>query len=129
MYSMSGTPVDKGIAMESPSRLGFGKESQELGFDFSAIGDLVKAALPVTLNIFQQQAQLKQIQAMQRPGYIQSPGVYGQQYGTLPMAQVLQPQPTFGGVYAQPSSGISTTTMLALGAAAVVGLLAFKMLR
>jgi hypothetical protein len=117
MYSSSQIAVDKGV-----------------GFDFSAISDLVKNALPVGLNIFQQQTQLKQIKAMQQAGYAggfvpQSPGVYGQTYGQLPMSQVLQPQPTFGGQYAQPSSGISTTTMLAIGGAAVLGLLAFKLLR
>jgi len=121
MYGISSVAVDKGVAMESAEK--------GLGFDFSAITDLVKSALPVGLNIFNQQMQLRQIKAMQQPGYIQSPGVYGQQYGILPMSQVLQPQPTFGGQYIQPSSGISTTTMLAIGAAAVVGLLAFKMLR
>ena len=112
MYSASSVAVDKG-----------------LGFDFSGIADLVKTALPVGLNIFQQQTQLKQIKAMNQSGYIQSPGVYGQQYGILPMSQALQPQPTFGGQYMQPSSGIGTGTMLAIGAAAVVGLLAFKLMR
>lgn len=112
MYSASSVAVDKG-----------------LGFDFSGIADLVKTALPVGLNIFQQQTQLKQIKAMQQPGYIQSPGVYGQTYGQLPLSQYLQPQPTFGGQYMQPSSGIGTGTMLAIGAAAVVGLLAFKLMR
>jgi hypothetical protein len=123
MYSRSDMAVDKGIAMELPEK--------GLGFDFSAITDLVKTALPVGLNIFQQQMQLKQVQAAQRPGYIQSPGVYGQGYGqVLPFSTAMQPQPTFGQpMYAQPSSGMSTTTMLAIGAAAVVGLLAFKMLR
>ena len=112
MYSASSVAVDKG-----------------LGFDFSGIADLVKTALPVGLNIFQQQTQLKQIKAMNQSGYIQSPGVYSQQYGILPMSQALQPQPTFGGQYMQPSSGIGTGTMLAIGAAAVVGLLAFKLMR
>lgn len=112
MYSHSAIAIDKG-----------------LGFDFSGIADLVKTALPVGLNIFGQQMQLKQIKAMQQPGYIQSPGVYGQPYGQLPLSQYLQPQPTFGGQYAQPSSGMSTGTMLAIGAAAVIGILAFKMLK
>jgi hypothetical protein len=119
MYSRSDIAVDK-VA---------GVVDKGLGFDFSAITDLVKTALPVGLNIFQQQMQLKQVKVMQQPGYIQSPGVYGQQYGILPMSQTLQPQPTFGGQYTQPSSGIGTGTMLAIGAAAIVGLLAFKMLR
>lgn len=112
MYSSSNIAVDKG-----------------LGFDFSGIADLVKAALPVTLNIFQQQAQLKQIKAMQQPGYMPQTYSYGQQYGILPMSQSLQPQPTFGGQYAQPSSGIGTGTILAIGAAAVVGMLAFKLMK
>lgn len=119
MYSASHVAVDKG-----------------LGFDFSGIADLVKTALPAGLQIFQQQAQLKQIQAMQKTnqmyGYVpQSPAVYGQSYGILPMSQVLQSQPTFPGqpMYAQPSSGIGTGTMLSIGAAAVVGVLAFKLLR
>lgn len=112
MYSASSVAVDKG-----------------LGFDFSDIANLVKTALPVGLNIFQQQTQLKQIKAMQQPGYMQQPYTYGQAYGQLPMSQVMQSQPTFGGQYMQPSSGIGTGTMLAIGAAAVVGLLAFKLMR
>jgi hypothetical protein len=112
MYSASSVAVDKG-----------------LGFDFSGIADLVKTALPVGLNIFQQQTQLKQIKAMNQSGYMQQPGVYGQAYGQLPMSQVMQSQPTFGGQYAQPSSGIGTGTILSIAAAAVVGLLAFKLMR
>ena len=113
MYSRGDIAVDKG-----------------LGFDFSAIADLVKTALPAGLNIYQNQMQLKQIKAIQQPGYIQSPSMYGQGYGqVLPFAQGLQAQPTFGGQYVQPSSGIGTGTMLAIGAAAVVGLLAFKLMR
>lgn len=113
MYSASSVAVDKG-----------------LGFDFSAITDLVKTALPVGLNIFGQQMQLKQVKALAASGYpAQSPGVYGQQYGILPMSQALQPQPTFGGQYAQPSSGMGTGTMLAIGGALVVGLLVFKLMR
>jgi len=112
MYSASSIAVDKG-----------------LGFDLSAIADLVKSALPVGLNIFQQQTQLKQIKAMNQSGFMQSPGVYGQSYGILPMSQALQPQPTFGGQYAQPSSGIGTGTILSIAAAAVVGILAFKLMR
>jgi hypothetical protein len=113
MYSRGDVAVDKG-----------------LGFDFSAISDLVKSALPVGLNIFNQQMQLKQIKAMQQPGYMQQPYSYGQQYGILPMSQALQPQPTFGGQYVQPSSGMSGTTMALIGAATlVVGLIAFKALK
>jgi hypothetical protein len=116
MYSSSRIAVDKG-----------------LGFDFSAITDLVKTALPVGLNIFGQQMQLKQVKQMQaagvQGGYSLYGNPYGQQTGQLPLSQVMQPYPTFGGQYAQPSSGMSTTTMLAIGAAAVIGLLAFKMLK
>lgn len=119
MYSSSDIAVDR-VA---------GVVDKGLGFDFSAITDLVKGALPVGLNIFSQQMQLKQIKAMGQPGYIPSPGMYGQQYGILPMSQSLQPQPTFGGQYMQPSSGIGTGTILAIGGAAVIGLLAYKMLR
>lgn len=114
MYSSSKIAVDKG-----------------LGFDFSEIANLVKTALPVGLNIFSQQMQLKQVKALAASGYpAQSPGIYGQAYGQLPMSQVMQPQPTFGGQYAQPSSGMSGTTMALIGAAAlVVGLIAFKSLK
>ena len=114
MYSSSSVAVDKG-----------------LGFDFSAIGDIVKSALPVTLNIFQQQMQLKQMKAMGQPGYIQSPGVYGQQYGILPMSRAIQPQPTIGGQYPyQQQSGMDVTTMLLLGGGLLVGgLVLFKALK
>lgn len=116
MYSRSDIAIDKG-----------------LGFDFSDIADLVKTALPVGMNIFNKQMELKKTKALISSGYAggfvqQSPGVYGQAYGQLPMSQSLQPQPTFGGQYAQPSSGIGTGTMLAIGGAAVIGLLAFKLL-
>ena len=117
MYSHSAVAVDKG-----------------LGFDFSAISDLVKGALPEGLKIFSNQMQLNQLKQLKNlnmsGGFVQqSPGVYGQQYGNLPMSQTMQPQPTFGGQYAQPSSGMGTGTILAIGAAAVIGLLAFKMLK
>jgi hypothetical protein len=117
MYSSSRIAVDKG-----------------LGFDFSDISNLVKTALPVGLNIFSQSLQLKQVQAAQKAGiqggYSLYGNPYGQQTGQLPLAQYLQPQPTFGGQYAQPSSGMSTTTMALIGAATlVVGLLAFKALK
>ena len=112
MYSRGDIAVDKG-----------------LGFDFSGIADLVKSALPATLNIYNNQMQLKQIKEMNQSGYIQQPSVYGQQYGILPMSQSLQPQPTFGGQYMQPSSGIGTGTILAIAGAAVVGILAFKLMR
>ena len=44
MYSHASVAVDKGV-----------------GFDFSAITNLVKSALPIGLNIFQQQQQLNRI--------------------------------------------------------------------
>lgn len=112
MYSAASIAVDKG-----------------LGFDFSDIAGLVKSALPVGLNIYQNQMQLKQVKALTQSGQpIYSAGQYGQQYGQLPMSQVMQPQPTFGGQYAQPSSGMSTGTMLMLGAGAVGLLLVVKTL-
>lgn len=117
MYSHSSIAVDKG-----------------LGFDFSDIGNLVKTALPAGLQIFSQQMQLNAIKknpTVGMPMYngYQQPSVYGNQYGILPMSQVLSPQPTFGQQYPPQSSGIDTTTMLAIGGAIVVGLLAFKMMR
>lgn len=113
MYSHSAVAVDKG-----------------LGFDFSEITNLVKSALPVGLNIYQQQMQLKQIKAIQQPGYIQSPGVYGQQYNILPVSKALQPQPTFGGQYAVPSRGMDTTTLLLIGGGVLIGgLVLFKTLK
>lgn len=117
MYSASSVAVDKG-----------------LGFDFSGIADLVKSALPVGLNIYQNQMQLKQVKAMaqtaQAGGFVpQSPGVYGQAYGQLPMSQVMQPQPTFGAGYiAPPRTGMDTGTMMMVGAAVIGGLVLFKML-
>jgi len=118
MYSHHRVAIDKG-----------------LGFDFSGIADMVKAALPVTLNLYNNQMQLKQIKQMQANGYAggyiqQSPGVYGQSFsGQLPLTSYLQPQPTFGGQYMQPDSGIGTGTMLAIAGAAVMGILAYKLMR
>jgi hypothetical protein len=113
MYSRGDIAVDKG-----------------LGFDFSAIADLVKSALPVGLNIYSKQMELKQVKALSSGGFVQQPGTYGQGYGQLlPFSTAMQSQPTFGGQYMQPSSGIGTGTMLAIGATAVVGLLAFKLMR
>ncbi len=111
MYSSSRIAVDKG-----------------LGFDFSEITNLVKSALPVGLNIFQNQMQLKQIKAMGAANYNAG---YGVPTIGLPAAQMYGLQPTFGqpGYISPPSSGISTGTMLAIGGAIVAGLLAFKMLR
>lgn len=116
MYSSSKVAVDKG-----------------LGFDFSQITDLVKSAATTGLNIYQNQLQVKQVQAMQKAGvnagYMQSPGVYGQPYGILPISQALQPQPAFGSpVYPMQSMsrGMDTTTMLLIGAAVIGGVLVFK---
>jgi len=118
MYSRSNIAVDKGIAME-PAEKG-------LGFDWSPVTDLLKTAIPSGINLLQNQMQLKQIVAMRNAGYnVQYPGAQ------LPGSQVMGQQPTFGGQqpYYQQSSGIGTGTMLTIGAAAVVGILAFKMLR
>jgi hypothetical protein len=118
MYSRSDIAVDKG-----------------LGFDFSDIAGIVKSALPATLNIFQNQMQLKQVKAMNAAGVqggyaMPQYGPYGQQITQLPLAQSFMPQPTFGGQYPQPSSGMSTTTMALIGAATlVVALVAFKALK
>lgn len=115
MYSAGNVAVDKG-----------------LGFDFSQIADLAKSVATVGLNVYQNQVQKKQIQAMQGQavmgGYAMSPyGPYGQQAGQLPLSQAFGVQPTFGQapmVYQQP--GMSTTTMIMLGVAAVGGLLILK---
>ena len=118
MYSASHIAVDKG-----------------LGFDWSGIADLAKAALPEGLKIFQNQMQLKQVKQLVKlnrsGGFVQqSPGVYGQRYGILPLSQYLQPRPTFGDEYDVQSSGMSATTMALIGAATlVVGLIAFKALK
>lgn len=106
MYSRSDIAVDKG-----------------LGFDFSSITDLVKSALPVSLNIFQNQMQLKQIKAMSNNPYaLPVQGLpAAQMYGFASQANIPQAIPQ--------SSGISTTTMLAIGGALVVGVVAYKLLR
>lgn len=114
MYSRSNVPVDRA-----------------LGFDFSGIADLAKSAATVGLNLYQNQMQVKQIQAIQKAGvaggYVQpSPGVYGQVYGQLPLSQVLAPQPTFGTMPYAAQQGMSTTTILMLGAAVVGGLVMLK---
>jgi hypothetical protein len=111
MYSHASNAVDKG-----------------LGFDFSAIADLVKSALPVGLNIYQNQMQLKTVKAM-AAGNINN-GIYNPAIG-LPAAQMYGLQPTFGqpGYRPPQSSMFDTSTMLIIGAAGVIGLLAYKMLR
>lgn len=108
MYSASSVAVDKG-----------------LGFDFSDISNLVKSALPVGLNIYQNQMQLKQVKALTQST---QPMYSAGQYVQLPMSQVLQPQPTFGGQYAVPQSGMSTSTMVMIGVGAIGVLLAAKIL-
>jgi hypothetical protein len=108
MYSHSSIAVDKG-----------------LGFDFSDISNLVKTALPVGLNIFNQQMQLKTIQTAAKTG-VPVPA--------LPPATMYGIQPTVAPAmyppgYVPPSSGMDTSTIVLLGGAAVVGLLAIKMLK
>lgn len=111
MYSASNVAVDKG-----------------LGFDFSNITDLVKSALPVGLNIFQQQQQLKQIKEMGQ--YNVANGMYVPSI-QLPGAQMygMQPQSNIPGQYIPQQSGIGTGTMLAIGASIVAGVVAYKLLR
>lgn len=111
MYSHASNAVDKG-----------------LGFDFSGIADLVKSALPIGLNIFQQQQQLKTVKAMGQVNVAN--GVYVPSIG-LPAAQMYGIQPTFGqpGYIPPQSSMPSTSTMLMIGGAVVAGLVAYKMLR
>ena len=107
MYSHASVAVDKG-----------------LGFDFSEITNLVKSALPVGLNIFQKQMELKQVKAMAQSPYMLP--VQG-----LPAAQMygMTPQPNMSGQYYPQQSGIGTGTIMAVGAAVVAGVLAFKLLR
>jgi len=111
MYSNGSVAVDKG-----------------LGFDFSAITDLVKSALPVGLNIFQQQQQLKAIKSM---GQANVYGGYNVPTIGLPAAQMYGLQPTFGqpGYMRPQSSMFDTGTMLMIGGVLVGGLVLFKMLR
>jgi hypothetical protein len=110
MYSHSGIAVDKG-----------------LGFDFSDITNLVKTALPAGLNIFQNQMQLKQIKAISAANVNAG---YGVPVIGLPSAQMYGQQPTFGGGYvAPPRSMFDTSTILMIGGAAVIGLLAYKLMQ
>lgn len=112
MYSASNVAVDKG-----------------LGFDFSDISNLVKSALPVGLNIFQQQMQLKQVKAI---GQANIDMGYNVPVVGLPAAQMywMRPQPNIPGQFVPvQKSMFDTTTMLSIGGAAVVGILAYKMLR
>ena len=115
MYSASSMPVDKG-----------------LGFDFSGIANLVKSALPIGLNVYQNQMQLKQVKALaqvaQQGGYaVPSAG----QYVQLPMSQALQPQPTFAGqpMIVPQSTGMSTNLMIMLGIGAVGLLVVVKLMK
>ena len=111
MYSSSSKPVDKG-----------------LGFDFSAITDLVKSALPAGLNIFKQQMQLKQVKDMAKLSQQQG---YNVPVVNLPSSQMYFPQPTFGTsiVPQQQQTFMNTTTMLMLGGVLVGGLVLFKMIK
>lgn len=115
MYSSAQVAVDKRVAVD-----------EGMGFDFSAITDLVKSALPVGLNIFQQQQQLRQIKAT--GAYNVANGMYVPNI-QLPAAQMYGLQPNIGQPYPMQSSGISTTMMLSIGGAIVVGVLAYKLLR
>jgi hypothetical protein len=119
MYGMADIAVDKRISMED----------KNLGFDFSNITDLVKTALPATLNIFANQMKLNQVKAASNPYMLPVQGLpASQMYGIMPTVG----QPGYAGYTGYPvvpSSGISTTTMLAIGGAVVVGLLAFKMMK
>lgn len=115
MYGVPSVSVEKRIPVEI-----IVEKDKGLGFDFSAITNLVKSALPVGLNLYQQQMQLKQIKAMggQTMGYMPNP--------SLPMANSFAAQPTFGApMYVPPQAGMSTTTMLLLGLGAVGAVVAF----
>lgn len=123
MYNSSNVPVDKG-----------------LGFDFSQISDMVKGVATVGLNVFNNQMQIKQIQAMGQRGANQgwgmpNPGQYGQpfgmQYGGNPSVPVYGFQPNIPQPYIsqQQSSMFNTTTMLMLGGLAVGGIFLFKMFK
>lgn len=107
MYSHASVAVDKG-----------------LGFDLSDITNLVKSALPVGLNIFQKQMELKQVKAM-------AANPYAFPIQGLPAAQMygMAPQPNIPQYYQASSSGISTGTIFAVGAAVIAGVVAFKLLR
>lgn len=125
MYSAPCVAVDKKVSVE-----------EGLGFDFSGLTDLFKSAATTGLNIYQNQLQLKQVQEMQKNavygGYaMPTAGQYGQQYGILPMGQVLQPRPTFGAPmpYTPPTSGgVSTNTMMMMGVGVLGALVLFKVL-
>lgn len=111
MYSHASNAVDKG-----------------LGFDFSAISDLVKSALPVGLNIYQNQMQLKTVKAMAQANV--NGGIYNPAIG-LPATQMYGLQPTIGQPgYMPPSSSMfDMSTLLMIGGVIVGGLLIFKMVR
>lgn len=104
-----------------------------LGFDLSMLTDLVKTALPVSLNLYSQHNQLRQLQATGYPQYnpMQSAAQY-MQPGQLPLSQYVGQQPTFGGqgIPMRQSQGMDTTTMALIGMGTLVaGLLAFKLLK
>lgn len=103
MYSHASNAVDKG-----------------LGFEFSAIADLVKSALPVGLNIYQNQMQLKTVKAMSQANVNMG---YNVPARGLPAA--------FGqpGYIPPQSSWMDTSTMLMIGGVLVGGFMIFKMIR
>jgi len=111
MYSHASVAVDKG-----------------LGFDFSGIADLVKSALPVTFNYFQQQQQLKTIKAMGQSNINMG---YNVPVRGLPGAQMYGYEPTLGPspFVPPPSRGIDMSTILMIGGTLIGGFMLFKMLR
>lgn len=112
MYSASNVAVDKG-----------------LGVDFSQITDLVKSALPIGLNIYQQKMQLKQVKAM-RNTFVAS-GMNVPVVG-LPAAQMygMGPQPNIPGQFVPMESNMfSTSTLLMMGLVGLVGVGAIMFVR
>lgn len=109
MYSHASVAVDKG-----------------LGFDFSDISNLVKAALPVGLNVYANQMQLKTVKAMGQSNI--NNGIYNPAIG-LPSAQMYGYQPTIGQPYPPQSSYFSTGNVLMIGGLVVAGIIAFKFLK
>jgi hypothetical protein len=118
MYNSPNIPVDKG-----------------LGFDFSAISDLVKGAATVGLNVFNNQMQLKSIKAMGYNNYNQgfglpNAGQYGQYSTGLPVTPSYGFNPNLPQPFMpQQQSGISTSTVLMAGGLVVAGVLAYKFMK
>lgn len=110
-----------------------------LGFDFSEITNLVKTALPVGLNIYQQQVQLKQIKAANKAGLPSNiyvpPAIIGQSNPAVPMSATGQgqvmvvPQPIAQTRILPIGQGINMSTVLLVGGAVVGAAILFKMLR